>query len=163
MPFCGQCGANQESGLKFCPECGATASGSGDTAAKHATKKCPYCAETILQGAVKCRFCGENLLTPSPIAFAAAPGMSSSADLPKFAQEFAWSPPPATSGTKQWNPGIAAVLSLIVPGAGQIYKGQIGRGLAWFAGTFIGYMAMVVPGIAVHIICIYNAYNGEAE
>jgi len=89
--------------------------------------------------------------------------MSSSADLPKFAQEFAWVPPAAIPETKQWNPGIAAVLSLFVPGAGQMYKGQIGQGLAWLAGTAIGYMAMVVPGIVVHVICIYNAYSGEVD
>jgi hypothetical protein len=43
-----------------------------------------------------------------------------------------------------------------------MYKGQIGRGLAWLAGTAIGYMVMIVPGIVVHILCIYNAYSGEA-
>jgi hypothetical protein len=35
--------------------------------------------------------------------------------------------------------------------------------LAWLAGTAIGYMAMVVPGIVVHVICIYNAYSGEVD
>ncbi len=44
-----------------------------------------------------------------------------------------------------------------------MYKGQIGQGLAWLAGTAIGYMAMVVPGIVVHVICIYNAYSGEVD
>jgi TM2 domain-containing membrane protein YozV len=68
-------------------------------------------------------------------------------------------PAPAS---KEWNPGIAAVLSFFIPGVGQIYKGQIGLGLAWLVGTAIGYMVMVVPGIIIHIICIYNAYNSRA-
>jgi TM2 domain-containing membrane protein YozV len=113
--------------------------------------------------AVKCRFCGEKLPTPAPSAFPAAPGMSRSTDLPKFAQEYAWVAPVEVPETKQWNPGIAAVLSLFLPGAGQMYKGRIGRGLAWLAGTAIGYMAMVVSGVVVHIVCIYNAYSGEID
>ena len=63
---------------------------------------------------------------------------------------------------KSWNPGIAAVLSFFVPGLGQIYKGQIGRGLLWLAGTGLGYAALVIPGIVVHIVCIFNAYNAKA-
>lgn len=31
----------------------------------------------------------------------------------------------------QGKPGIAAVLSLIIPGAGQMYRGAVGRGLVW--------------------------------
>jgi TM2 domain-containing membrane protein YozV len=89
--------------------------------------------------------------------------MSSSADLPKFAQEYAWVPPVAVPEQRKWNPGVAAVLSFFVPGAGQIYKGRIGLGLIWLAGTVLGYAAFVFPGIIVHIACIYNAYSGPAD
>jgi hypothetical protein len=36
-------------------------------------------------------------------------------------------PPP-----RQWHRGVAAVLSLVVPGLGQGYKGQVVPGLVWF-------------------------------
>jgi TM2 domain-containing membrane protein YozV len=63
--------------------------------------------------------------------------------------------------TKEWNPGTAAVLSLLFPGAGQIYKGRIGVGLSWLVCVVAGYMMLVFPGIILHIICVYKAYSGN--
>ena len=60
-----------------------------------------------------------------------------------------------------WQPGVAAVLSLVIPGAGQIYKGRIGAGLVWLICTVLGYVALVLPGIIIHIICIVNAASGK--
>jgi len=74
------------------------------------------------------------------------------------------SPPslyPTPKERNHWNPGTAAVLSLFIPGAGQMYKGQIGLGLAWLIGAAIGYMALLAPGVIVHVACIFNAYNGD--
>ena len=60
-----------------------------------------------------------------------------------------------------WQPGVAAVLSLVIPGAGQIYKGRIGAGLVWLICTVLGYVALILPGIIIHIICIVNAASGK--
>ena len=62
---------------------------------------------------------------------------------------------------KQWNPGTAAVLSLIIPGAGQIYKGSIGTGILWLICVPLGYFMVIAPGIILHLICIYKAYSGN--
>lgn len=59
----------------------------------------------------------------------------------------------------QWNPGIAAVLSLVIPGAGQMYKGQIGKGLFYLFIVIIGYTLFIIPGLILHIFCIINAKN----
>ena len=56
-----------------------------------------------------------------------------------------------------WNPGVAALLSLFLPGAGQMYKGTVGVGFAWLIGTIIAYTFLVVPGVILHVICIVNA------
>lgn len=64
---------------------------------------------------------------------------------------------------KQWNPGTAAVLSLVIPGAGQIYKGSIATGLLWLIFVPVGYLLAIIPGITLHIICIYKAYSADRE
>lgn len=55
--------------------------------------------------------------------------------------------------------GGAAVLSLFVPGAGQMYKGRVGTGLIWLICTVIGYVMLIIPGLILHLICIFNAYS----
>ena len=62
---------------------------------------------------------------------------------------------------RKWSPGVAAVLSLVIPGAGQIYKGQIFNGLFWLILVVIGYVAMVIPGVVLHIFCIIGAASGD--
>lgn len=99
-----------------------------------ATKKCPFCAETILEDARKCKHCGE-IVDPTLRPQAPAP--------------------------EAWNPGAAAVLSLFIPGAGQIYRGKLGPGLLWLFGTALGYVLLVLPGLVLHIICIVDAYKGD--
>lgn len=63
--------------------------------------------------------------------------------------------------TKQWNPGTAAVLSFLIPGAGQIYKGSLAIGFLWMICVVAGYVIMIVPGVILHILCIYKAYSGD--
>ncbi len=37
------------------------------------------------------------------------------------------------------SPGISAVLSVLLPGLGQIYSGRLGAGALWFLATGFGY------------------------
>jgi TM2 domain-containing membrane protein YozV len=59
-----------------------------------------------------------------------------------------------------WSPGVAAVLSFLIPGLGQIYKGQIFNGLVWFGIVILGY-CFVLPGIILHLCCIFGAASGD--
>ena len=61
-------------------------------------KKCPFCAEEINDDAVKCRYCGEFLTSSVKDRIA---------EVSQGAHE-------------TWNPGVAALLSFLIPGAGQI-------------------------------------------
>ena len=57
----------------------------------------------------------------------------------------------------QPNLGLAALLSFIIPGAGQMYRGHVIRGLIWFVCVVLGYFAFVVPGVILHLACILFA------
>lgn len=58
------------------------------------------------------------------------------------------------------NPGTSAVLSLIIPGVGQIYNGKIWRGIFWLIitpGFWIGTGGLL--GWVCHLIAAWTAYN----
>jgi len=57
-------------------------------------------------------------------------------------------------------PGIAAVLSVLIPGLGQVYNGHLLAGALWFLGTATAYSAVLLPGFLVHAACVYCAYRG---
>ena len=60
-----------------------------------------------------------------------------------------------------WSPGVAAVLSFLIPGLGQMYKGRIIRGLLWLLIVLAGYAAFVIPGLVLHFVCILMAASGD--
>ncbi|HEX8455204.1 MAG TPA: DUF5683 domain-containing protein [Longimicrobium sp.] len=62
------------------------------------------------------------------------------------------------------NPRIAALLSLLIPGIGQIYNGKFLRGLFWLIvtpGMWIGTGGLL--GWVCHLIAAYTAYNYAKE
>ena len=61
----------------------------------------------------------------------------------------------------KWSPGVAAVLSFLFPGLGQMYKGQIFNGLLWMVITVVGYICFIVPGVVLHLCCVIGAASGN--
>ena len=57
------------------------------------------------------------------------------------------------------SPGIAAVLSVLLPGLGQVYAGRLLAGALWFAATTLSYSAILLPGFLVHAFCVWSAYR----
>ncbi len=112
------------------------------SATTRSTKLCPFCAEEIVAEAVKCKHCSEFL----------DPALRQQASVQQRARH---------RPTPKWSPGIAAVLSLVIPGAGQLYKGQVGNGLVWLVAVTLGYLFFIVPGLVLHICCIVGATSGD--
>lgn len=62
------------------------------------------------------------------------------------------------------NPGIAAILSFLLPGLGQIYNGKFLRGLVWMiVGGFTWIGSAGLLGWVIHIISAACAYNYAAK
>ncbi len=58
------------------------------------------------------------------------------------------------------SPLIAAICSFFIPGLGQVYNGEgILKGLLFYIGTIIGSLILVIPGLAIWLYGIYNAYT----
>ena len=64
------------------------------------------------------------------------------------------------NATKWRHPGLAAVLSLLIPGVGQIYNGDFLRGLFWLIvtpGLWIGSGGLL--GWVCHVVAAYTAHR----
>lgn len=59
------------------------------------------------------------------------------------------------------HPGIAAVLSLVIPGAGQLYRMQTISGLVWLLCTVLAYLIFFPFGIVLHLGSVLMAAIGE--
>lgn len=61
------------------------------------------------------------------------------------------------------SPGIAAVLSVLIPGLGQVYNGHLFTGALWFLAVSFGYWAILVPGFLLHALSVWCAYRGALD
>jgi TM2 domain-containing membrane protein YozV len=61
------------------------------------------------------------------------------------------------------SPGLAAVLSVVIPGLGHIYAGRLGAGFVWFLASAFGYWAILVPGFLIHVASVYFAYQAAKD
>ena len=53
----------------------------------------------------------------------------------------------------------AWIASIFISGLGQMLLGDVGRGVLFLLGTAVGYALFFLPGLVVHIWCVFDAYN----
>lgn len=76
-----------------------------------------------------------------------------------------WVQRPVEVDTRPFHPGLAAALSFIVPGAGQVYRLRLFSGIAWLLVVAGGYLAaisssfllLLLLAISLHIACVVAA------
>jgi hypothetical protein len=77
------------------------------------------------------------------------------------------------------SPAVSALLSLLVPGAGQMRQGDMRRGLAWFGAVEVCYVggvillvlsvaplaarALLILGIVLHLVSVVHAARSARE
>jgi hypothetical protein len=65
------------------------------------------------------------------------------------------------AATPEFNSATAVLLSVLVPGAGHIYAGRSGAGVAWMATTLAGYACCLLPGLFLHGLCLVSAAHAR--
>lgn len=97
---------------------------------------CPACRHSVSEAAENCPSCGHPFQPETRVIVS----------------------------THIWSPGIAALLSVVIPGLGQLYKGQVIRGILWFLFVGAAYALLILPGFFLHFLCIVNAaWSGGAK
>ena len=119
--------------------------GNGNTTAIGVSRiPCPFCNEPISSGAKKCKHCGEWL---GGFRKREKGGMKSQIKevMGKGLVRYGQMALPQLYN-KYKNPGVAAVLSFLYVGLGQIYNGEIAKGMTMliFYSTFVGLAAYAI-------------------
>lgn len=58
---------------------------------------------------------------------------------------------------------FAAIMTMMLPGLGQLLKGQIMPGIIWALAVGFGYFAFFWPGLIIHVFCILDAAFTKGE
>ena len=135
--ICDNCGFKMDEDIKFCPKCGSKVTEKQD--ADSTAQEFKFCANCGFKMDKNNKFC---------------PNCGSSPDNPQ----------PTMPIQSDKSSGLAAVLSFLIIGLGQIYLGLTKRGLILFVLAVIsGFLMLIYIGwiiwLFVWIYAIYDAYN----
>lgn len=58
---------------------------------------------------------------------------------------------------------LAAIWSMMLPGLGQLLKGQVMPGILWALFVAVGYYVYFWPGVIIHTACVLDAAISKSE
>jgi TM2 domain-containing membrane protein YozV/ribosomal protein L40E len=133
LTFCSKCGKENPPNALYCNNCGNPLTPLPN---ETNTKYCSNCGAQIDKNAEICPKCGVRV-APPPMAAA-----------PAYRPE-------------RKSAGLAAVLSFLFVGLGQIYNGQIGKGIMFIilGIVFVFMMLLLIGFILYPLFWIYNIYD----
>lgn len=142
MVICESCGSEVDDGAKFCKNCGSKVIVEEENANVNETKFCANCGFEMPKTTKFCPECG-----------------NSTEGIPQVVNNVNNS---VVNSDK--SPGLAAILSFLIVGLGQIYLGLTKKGIILFVGAIIsGVLMLVLIGWITWLIvwgyAIYDAYN----
>lgn len=115
--------------------------------------------DKLIGKASLCTTCGRWLLIQ--------PGLCLQTNRPKEYEPTGWDEQEAAVVPQSFpfHPGVAAVLSLVIPGAGQIYRGSLAAGFAclvavafcYVLGLMLDSLVPILLGLALHVYCVVDA------
>jgi TM2 domain-containing membrane protein YozV len=110
-------------------------------------KFCENCGDPVSEGELFCEKCGAKIDNATPAQ--SPPGQPQQMTQP--------SEPPKKVNEK--NPVLAAILSLIISGVGQIYNGQWKKGILILVVTIIVALLFGLLSLIVVVYAMYDAYT----
>lgn len=129
---------------------------------------CPHCRYEIgyldeMAGEnMSCPDCGQRFQMPHLSPFIKTPVVGSAATDWREPGQASAAQFDATAYGPPRNPGLAAVLSFLIFGLGQVYNGQIGKGIAIFIGGIVlasmGFM-FCLPFIGLAVLWLWSVYD----
>ena len=136
MVICKNCGTELKEGSKFCKNCGSEVVIEEEPVDVNETKFCANCGFEMPVTIKFCPECGH----PTDAA-------------PKVQNN--------TVVNSNVNPGLAAILSFLICGLGQIYLGLVKKGLILLIAAIIsGFLTIILIGwVTFFIVWIYSIYD----
>ncbi len=163
LKYCGSCGNQVDVRAEICPKCGIRVSQEGG-AGGGATIFCQHCGNQMDVRAEICPKCGIRVAQAQPQPqyqpqpqpqYQAQPQYQPQ---PQYPPQY---PPQYQPPVSQKSEGLAAVLSFIIPGLGQIYNGEMGKGILFLILSFVfwGLMFVLIGFILYPILWLYGIYD----
>ena len=173
MKTCQECGSQVIDDARFCKNCGAEIIPEEEKSDDASNTVCPNCGQEIEEGMKFCRNCGAEISSDGEqkqTKFCSNCGFEMDINTkfcPECGRQATGQPMPAGSNAvlnSQKSPALAAILSFLIIGLGQVYLGLTKKGIILFILAIVsGFLMLILVGFVLWLLvwayAIYDGYN----